>query len=257
MCNNKIIGIVGGVGPYAGLDLCRKIFDNTKADKDQDHLCIALLSMPGNIEDRTAFLLGNSDINPAFAISKVIIKLEHMGAGIIGIPCNASHAPQIFNVILDELKKANSSVKLINLVEEVAVFIKKHYSSVNNVGVLAINGTYKSGVYKNILKEKGFNVIMPDEDFQNNVIHDSVYNPGYGIKARVNPVTKTAKKELLRGIKYLQKQGTEAVVLGCTEMPLAITDKVIGKTIIIDSTLVLARALIKEALPEKLKAELI
>ena len=51
MKNQKLIGIVGGVGPYAGLDLCRKIFEQTDAHRDQEHLPIALLSIPQKIKD--------------------------------------------------------------------------------------------------------------------------------------------------------------------------------------------------------------
>ena len=77
-----MIGIVGGVGPYAGLDLTRKIFDQTKAVSDQDYLSVVLLSMPQQIEDRTSFLLGQTSINPANAIFKIIRK--SMTTGIAG-----------------------------------------------------------------------------------------------------------------------------------------------------------------------------
>jgi aspartate racemase len=53
-----MIGIVGGVGPYAGLDLLRKVYDNTVAGKDQDHLDVVMISVPAAIPDRTAYLLG-------------------------------------------------------------------------------------------------------------------------------------------------------------------------------------------------------
>ena len=53
----NIIGIVGGVGPYAGLDLTEKIFGQTIASSDQEHLPVALLSLPERIEDRTRYLV--------------------------------------------------------------------------------------------------------------------------------------------------------------------------------------------------------
>lgn len=107
MNTDKTIGIVGGVGPYAGLDLTRKIFDQTKASSDQDYLSVALLSIPQQIEDRTSFLLGQTNINPANAISKIIRKLEQIGVGVAGIPCNSVHSPRIFDGILKKLRKAN------------------------------------------------------------------------------------------------------------------------------------------------------
>ena len=252
MSNKKIIGIVGGLGPYAGLDLVRKIFDQTEAKSDPEYLSVALLSIPQEIEDRTSFLLGKVNINPAHAIHRIIRKLEKIGACVIGIPCNTAHSPRIFDVILEELNKANSSVKLINMISEVANFIIENYPTVRNVSVLSTIGMYKTKVYSNVLEKAGINVILPDKVLQETV-HDATYNPVFGIKSQSNPVTDIAKEKLLEAIRFLQNGGSEAIVLGCTEISLAITDKKIGKTVIIDPTLILARKLIREVNPDKLK----
>jgi aspartate racemase len=253
MANEKIIGIVGGVGPFAGFDLCQKIHDQTRANIDQEHLPIALLSWPSQITDRTAFLLGRTNINPAVSIAAIIKKLEALGAGVVGIPCNASHAPRIFEVVLQELKKAHCRVKLLHMIDEVAIFIKTHFPQVKNVGVLSVTGTYKSGIYQSVLAEKGFLVTMPDEYVQTNFVHQAIYDPGYGIKAHSHPPTVMAKELLSKAIDFLRAKDVDAVVLGCTEIPLAITAKIIGGVVIIDTNQVLARALIREAAPEKLK----
>ncbi|MCK4358465.1 MAG: aspartate/glutamate racemase family protein [Candidatus Cloacimonetes bacterium] len=252
MNNKKIVGIVGGVGPYAGIDLTRKIFEQTEAKRDQEHLPIALLSIPQEIEDRTLFLLGQTSINPAYAILKIIEKLEEMGASVVGIPCNTAHTPQIFDVIVENLKKADSSIKLVHMINEVARFIQENHPQIRNVGVLSTTGTYKTKVYPIILGQKGMNVILPNDVLQD-IIHTAIYDPIYGIKAQSNPVTQIAKRKLIEGINYLQKEGAEAIVLGCTEITIAITDNKIGKTIIIDPTLILARALIREVNLNKLK----
>ena len=57
----KTIGVVGGVGPYAGLDLAKKIFDNTEAQHDQEHLDVLLVNSPRLINDRTAYILAVRD----------------------------------------------------------------------------------------------------------------------------------------------------------------------------------------------------
>ena len=252
MRNEKIIGIVGGLGPYAGLDLAKKIFDQSEAESDHEHLSIALLSFPKEIEDRTSFLFGKTKINPAYAIFSIIRKLEEIGASVIGIPCNTAHSPEIFNVILEELKKSNSRVQLIHMINEVAKFIQKNYPAVRNIGLLSTIGTYKAKVYSRILEQKGISVISPDEVLQKTV-HSAIYHPIYGIKAKSNPVTDTSKRKLSEAICYLQNEGAEVIVLGCTEISLAITYKTIGKTAIIDPSLILARALIREVNPDKLK----
>ena len=62
------IGVLGGVGPYAGLDLMRKIFDLTEAHSDQEHLSVIQFSLSEHIADRTRFLLGETEANPGEAM---------------------------------------------------------------------------------------------------------------------------------------------------------------------------------------------
>lgn len=252
MKDNKMIGIVGGMGPYATVDLVQKILDQTNANDDQSYLPMAILSAPHAIGDRTEFLLGQSNINPAFAISKIIKKLTSIGANIVGIPCNTAHAPQIFNVVLEELKSENSEFRLIHMIHKVAEFIQKHYSAFKNIGVLCTTGSYKTGVYSNVFKETGFNPIMPNGEKQD-LLHKAIYDREYGIKSQSNPVTEIAKSQIIKVIRHLNGRGADVIILGCTELGMAIPDQKIENTTIIDPTLVLARALIREVDSSKLK----
>ncbi|KPK50057.1 MAG: aspartate racemase [Planctomycetes bacterium SM23_25] len=250
---SRMIGVVGGVGPHAGLDLARKIFDQTRAGSDQEHLPVALLSRPEEIADRTEFLLGRVKNNPADAIFRIIRELEGLGAGVVGVPCNTSHAPRIFDAIRRKLAAAGSAVTLVHMIEEVARFLREHFPSLRRLGLLATTGTCKAGAYAEILEPHGCRVLLPDERLQEEAVHRAIYDPHFGIKAQPNPVAEAARKLLDEVIRYLQGQGAEAIILGCTELPLAVTEKRIGQTIIIDPNLILARALIREAAPEKLK----
>lgn len=69
------IGVLGGVGPYAGLDLMRKIFDQTEANCDQEHLSVIQYSLSEHIIDRTRFLLGETDENPGEAIGEIMVRM--------------------------------------------------------------------------------------------------------------------------------------------------------------------------------------
>lgn len=250
--NRKMIGVVGGVGPYAGLDLVKKIFDQTVAGSDQDHISVALLSVPEAIEDRTSFLFNETDTNPAFAISDIILKLKQLGADVIGIPCNTAHSPRIFDMILEKLSESESTVTLLHMIRETADFIREVYPDINNTGILCTAGTYKTHVYQTVFEPHGIKTIFPDKAFQETV-HNAIYDPEYGIKAQSNPVSGKAREDLLKAAINLQDKGAEAVVLGCTEIPLAVYERKIGDIPVLDPTLILARALIREACPEKLK----
>jgi len=248
----NIIGIVGGVGPYAGLDLTEKIFGQTIASSDQEHLPVALLSLPERIEDRTRYLVGETDVNPAFAAADIIEKLERLGAKVIGIPCNTMHAPRIFDEILHQLKKSNSKVKVIHMIREVAQFIASHYPNIQKVGILSTTGTWRSEIYPTYLKEEKYTPVVPNEQLQDE-IHRAVYDPQYGIKAQSNPVDKQAKNSIVKGLRFLKEQGAEGIILGCTEISFALPYQVLDDLPLFDPTLILARALIAHTYPEKLK----
>lgn len=248
--NKKMIGVVGGMGPYAGLDLVKKIFDQTTAKCDQDHLPVSMISVSHSIPDRTEFLLGNSEDNPALAISEVIHALYDQGATVIGIPCNTAHAPQIFNELVNRIPK---EIKLIHMINEVASYIKERYPSIVRVGILSTKGTADSNIYPDCFSKHGLNGIQVSEEIQKYRINPAIYDKVFGIKAKSNPVSSQAKKYLYTGIKYLVGEGVEAIVLGCTEIPLGLTDSEIQETPIIDSSKILARTLILESSPEDLE----
>lgn len=248
-----MIGIVGGVGPYAGTDLLNKIFNNTLASKDQEHLDAILISMSSEIDDRTEYLIGNIKDNPAIAIAEILLKLEKAGAELAGIPCNTAHSDKIFMVIQTALEKANSSIQLLHMIDETVSFIALNYPNVTKIGVLSTTGTYNSKLYANPLQSKGYEVIIPPLDMQENLIHPAIYHKTYGIKTISNPIHPQAIENLIQGMEFLKDQGAEIAILGCTEIPLALTTSEINGVITIDPTNILARALIQKSNPEKLK----
>ena len=155
-----------------------------------------------------------------------------------------------FNFI--ELKKAKSTIKVLNMIDEAVFFIASNHPNITKVGVLSTTGTYKSLIYSTLLSSKGYEVIVPSLEMQEKMIHPAIYDPIYGIKAKSNGIHPKAKENLLQGISYLKKQGAQAVILGCTEMPLAITETKINNIVILDPTNILARALIYQYNPSKL-----
>ena len=239
-----MIGIVGGIGSYAGIDLIRKVYDFSDASCDQEHLPVSMLSAPHKVVDRTQFLLGETSINPGVAISTIIKTLNSNGASIIGIPCNTAHAKAIFDVIKRESPK---DCKLVHLVEEVALFIRTTYPNLRNIGVLGTTGTLTSKIYPEIFSKYNLKVIEPSKEIQSMFVHPSIYDKDYGIKSVSNPVNLKAKQDLITAATYLSRKGADAIVLGCTEIPLAITEEQIENSIIVDATSVLAKALIRES----------
>ena len=246
------IGIVGGAGPYAGIDLAQKLLKQTIAKSDQDYLPTLLISTPELIEDRTDFLLGECKENPAYAIFSNLRDLEELGATVAGIACNTAHAPEIRNVFLEKLKISESKLKLLDMISETADFLRNHCQDVTTVGVLSTIGTWKARFYPELLREYGFEVLTLNEQQQKHLHNESLFNPVYGIKVKAHPVSIQAREALLEGVYTLENQGAQAIILGCTEIPLGIPERTIGETYCIDPGLILARALIREFCIEKL-----
>ncbi|HRQ36964.1 MAG TPA: amino acid racemase [Chloroflexota bacterium] len=248
----KTIGVVAGVGPLAGLDLQQKIVSQTIAGRDQDHLTVLSVSRPCAIPDRTDYLLGQVAENPAYALAAQVRLLAQMGAQVIGIPCNTAHAPPIWDALRAELVQANCQIQLLHMIEEVGRFLREHHPEIERVGILSTTGTYRAEVYPQVLGALGFTAVTPPAAMQESLIHPAIYHPEHGIKS-CGRVTDRARQDLLAGVAALQAQGAQAIVLGCTEIPLAITEKRIDDMVIIDPTLILARALVREADGGKLR----
>jgi aspartate racemase len=243
----KAIGIVGGVGPYAGLDLNQKIFSCTPTKREQDHFQVYLLSCSSLIGDRTEFLLDpEAHENPGVAIAEVVEKLYRIGAEVVGIPCNTSHCAPIYDLVLERMHERGISVTLVNMIEETARYTVGSVPEIRKVGLLATRGTYASGVYSQAFAaEGGIEVLTPDPAGQE-LVHSSIYDPEYGIKNHPNPISRKAVEILTDAARALVARGAEAVIMGCTEIPLAMRPVDLGVPRI-DSTLILARALIAKA----------
>ncbi|MEW7293178.1 aspartate/glutamate racemase family protein [Aquimarina sp. 2304DJ70-9] len=243
----KIIGIIGGMGPQAGLDLFQNILSNTNAKIDQHHLSTILMSFPREIVDRTSFLEGLVNENPAYSIIKIIEKLEFAGANIIGMACNTSHCPKILNVIQKELKDSGCKAKLLHMPDETCKHLKKVYQKHAKVGLMTTNGTYKTGLYKDLLKQYDFEPIVPDFHFQDHVINRMIYDKDFGIKTSVNADHPELQILLNKAISYFKQQKVDAIILGCTELSLILKEKSIEGMSLIDPANILAKALVREA----------
>lgn len=237
-----IIGIVGGVGPLAGLDLQAKIIAETVAARDQDHLPVISISRPGDIPDRTEFLLGHEPRNPAYPILDQLRLLAEMGATVAAIPCNTAHAPAIFDVIRAGVAAFARPLRLLHLIDETAGHLADRYPTLRTVGVLSTTGTWRARLYPAALEPRGLRVLAPDEALQA-AVHAAVYDPVYGIKS-AGHVTDHARAELARALVVLREQGAEGVILGCTELPLAFPAGEYEGLPLVDPARALARGLI-------------
>ena len=234
----KTIGIMGGMGPMATVDLMKKIILATPASKDQEHIPM-LVDNNSQIPDRTKAIMGQG-ASPAPEMVKTAKRLMMAGADFIIIACNTAHyflpeiLPQISIPVLSIIDVTTNSA------------LEKGFKS---VGLLATTGTVSTGLYQKKLEASGIQCITPPTDKQH-LIDDMIYQ---GVKANNENYDTRAVKELLA---EMQNAGAEAFILGCTEVPVAVSMyKLQGE--FIDATDELAKAVIKFAKEEEANDTLI
>ncbi|MFA6689512.1 MAG: amino acid racemase [Sphaerochaetaceae bacterium] len=247
---DKAIGIIGGVGPYAGLDLVRKVFDHTNAKTDQEHIDLYLVSCPSLIPDRTEYLL-HDGANPAGGLSICFGKLAKCGATAIAVACNTAHAPKILDQMLGSVGREYPQVRFVNMIDETCKVLQRLFPDGGKVGLLATMGTHQTGVYRRYMERyEQLELVEPDAAGQGRV-HAAIYDRAFGIKAK-SPVSSEAKTILRNEAMHLVERGAGAIVLGCTELPLALSEDMVPCNLI-DPTDCVARALVLDVAPEKFK----
>lgn len=248
----QVIGVLGGMGPHAGVDLVDKITAQTNASSDHDHLPVALLSYPERIVDRSTFLFGDTDINPAFALADILRLLDETGAVVAGMPCNTAHAPAIFDTLVEEVARTGHQVRLLHMIDETVQFMQDTMPHIKTVGTLSTQAVYALDLHRTPLEAAGFDVVTPDASTKAQV-NDTIFSTTFGLKAQSHPPTPQAKQYLLDAIQHLIDKGADAVVLGCTELPLTPLAADMDLVPLIDPAEILARALIEAVHPDHLK----
>lgn len=222
----KVIGIVGGMGPEATCDLFLKIIKNTPADKDQDHFRVIIDSNP-KIPDRTDFIVGQGP-DPRPALIETARNVERAGASFLVMPCNTAH------YFYEDVRKA-VSIPVLHIMDEVARYLK---GKVNRAGLLASTGTVRTGLYERALAAVGISLILPDEENQKKVM-ESIYLVKGGKLA-------PARQIILEQGKLLAARGAQAVIAGCTEIPLILRQGDLDVEVV-DATDILAKACVRFA----------
>lgn len=197
------LGIIGGMGTSATVELFRRLSERTYTTCDQDFMRVCILN-DSIIPDRTKCILeGKND--PLDFINGDIKRLEALGVNYFIIPCNTAHYySKGFN---------NTKIKFISMIDETLKFIQKEYKD-NDICILATNGTIQSGVYFDNEKSHGLKFLKLDSKLQDKVMS-------------VVTMTKEGKDmnmafEILNSVIESVEKGNNKVlfVLACTELSL-------------------------------------
>ncbi len=199
-----MIGILGGMGTQAGLDFCAKLTKLNRGKADQNYPLFVLFNK-SNIPDRKGNLKKYSKV------LKSLIQgckfLEKNKCKFISIPCNTAH--HWYN----DLKKS-IKVPILNMPELVYLSTLKNCKVNSKIGLLATETTIKTNIYKNFFKKK-YKLITPSRKIQVKHVNKSIKYVKMG-------KTKEAEKAIKSAVNYLLKMKCKKIILGCTELPIAI-----------------------------------
>ena len=241
-----MIGILGGMGTQAGLDFCNKLAILNRGKIDQEYPLFLLYNKsnipgrPESIGTQTGNLL-NKSTNKSSEIkyNKVLISLlqgckllERNKCKFIVIPCNTAH------YWFDDLQK-KINIPIINMPKEVFKFTKKNYKKNSKVGLLATEGTLKTGVYNKIFN-KNYVLVQPSKNLQKKSVNRAIKFVKMGN-------VRAAEKAIKPAINELIKMKCKKIILGCTELPIAIFafksfENIKSSKIFLDPNLILANS---------------
>jgi len=216
-----MIGILGGMGTQAGLDFCNKLAIINRGKIDQEYPLFILYNksdIPGRPESISVHAKSSSDsLGEPKNLPKYNKVLKSLIAGchslqkskckFIVIPCNTAH------YWYDDLQK-KIKIPIINMPKEVFYHSKKKCKKNSRIGLLATEGTLKTGVYHKFFN-KNFTVITPEKLLQLKSVNKAIK---YVKKGKV----KEAEKIIKPAVNYLIKMKCKKIILGCTELPIAI-----------------------------------
>jgi aspartate racemase len=239
-----MIGILGGMGTQAGLDFCNKLAMLNRGKIDQEYPLFILYNksdIPGRpesigVQTKSLSTIPRNTKNTKKynTVLKSLLEgcksLEKSGCKFIVIPCNTAH------YWYEDLKK-KISIPIINMPKEVFKHTQKKCAKNSKIGLLATEGTLKTKIYDRLF-EKKFKLIKPTDVLQKNSVNKTIKYVKMGN-------IKLAEKSIRKSINYLLKMKCKKIILGCTELPIAIFafksfKKVKLSKIFLDPNLILA-----------------
>lgn len=202
------IGIIGGMGPMASQLFYKMVTEHTAAERDQDHINLILLS-DASMPDRTAAILSGQYQGPEEQLLSDARLLQTCGCTAIAITCNTAHF--FADRIADKI-----GIPILHMIRETAATVASRCPG-GTVGILATDGTIRTGLYQKALEARGLTPWTPPAEIQKEVMHQ-IYD-------RVKKGLPCDRESWARIEAACRAAGCAAVVLACTELSVIKADE--------------------------------
>lgn len=224
-----MIGILGGMGPAATVDLMAKLIRLAAAEREQDHLPLVVVSDP-RVPDRVAPILEGKGESPLPHMLAGLRRLERAGASCIAIPCHTAH------YWYDQLAAA-TALPVLSMVDAVLAELARRAVPEGPLGLLATAATLHARLYQPRLEAAGHRCLVPDPGTMAELVVPAIRLVKLGRAAEAAPL-------LCRAVEALRAQGAGPTVLACTELPLAWAAAAEPPADCLDATEALARHIV-------------
>jgi len=204
----KIVGILGGMGPEATVDLFGKIVAATPAGTDQEHLRIIIDNNAKIPSRQAAALEGGEDPTPMLVSTAQ--NLERAGADFLVMPCNTAHL--FYRPIAESI-----GIPVLHIADETVAEALRRFPNLEIVGVLASTATIKLRLYHERFEAKGIKTLSPSDEEQE-AVQSAIFSVKGGDKG---PEVRAKMREVAEG---LAARGSQLLVTACTELPLVLRD---------------------------------
>lgn len=230
----KTLGIIGGMGPLATSDFYRKVIDSTHAADDPQHLPVVMVA-DTQIPLRIPAWEGRGE-SPLPALNRAAMHCVNAGATVLAMPCNTAH------YWFDEMCAAlPSHVKFLHIADETLRVMQREHAALKRVALTGTHVTMAMNLYPDAAKRVAHELdwLMPDAARQALISEAIAAVKGGNIEGAVQAYQ--------HALDALMQQGAEAVVMGCTELPV-LASRMNCAVPLIDATQSLAQACVIECL---------
>ena len=228
---DRLVGVIGGMGPDATVDFMSRVLRETPASSDQGHVRMVIEHNP-RIPSRQLAMRGEGE-NPGPTIAAMAARLESVGADFLVMPCNLAHAWQ------SDIEAA-TSIPLVSIIDESVTSAINRSGDQSAVGLMTTPGCFTAGLYQQALADAGRPVILqtPEE-----------LSETMSLVARIKSGDQS--EDVADGLRALAKalvdRGAKVLIAACTEFPLVLNESMFDVAFV-SSTDVLAKKTVALAL---------
>ena len=232
-----IIGVLGGMGPEATVDLMRRVIKATPAQDDADHIHMLVDNNP-KVPSRIAALIDGTGVDPLPTLCVMAKRLESAGADMLAMPCNTAHT-------YHEDIRRSVTIPFLNMVELTAQRVQSMLLTRRRIGLLASTAVLQIGLYDRVFAAADLETVYPEKQAELMALIKAVKrgDTGSGVRARFAHI-----------VEQLQQQ-TDLLVIACTELSV-LADSLPDNASILDALDVLVGEIVAFGLGQKPVSEL-